>query len=313
MRVAMKMNGVAYSGVLLWAAASLAAGAALAAPPEAWRSAGVGGGGALYAPSYSPHHPDELYLACDMGGQYHTTDAGVTWQLTPFTRLQTSSRSPQVQFTSDPNILYMIDYTGEKQRPVKSIDGGKTWRPLPNDPTRAEAWYMFADGTQTDRLLLSSYRELFVSHDGGATFAAVFQTKERAGLHLAGVFFDGDFIAIGTNQGLLISADGGATCSRSPAAVPPGEAMAGFAGAKSGDATRFFCVTLGVQDVYGGVGGAEHKNYRGVYVMARGAPGWVRRTEGIAKDARLFFVAAARNHPEVAYLAMHFLDCCLIY
>ena len=282
----------------------LAATPALCAqPPAEWRSVGVGGGGGLFAPSFSPHNPAEIFVACDMGEQFHSTDAGASWKTTPFTSLQTYPNSPKVQFTDDPRILYMIDFTGEKRRPVKSTDGGKTWRPLPGDPTDAEAWNIIADPTNSNRVLVSSYSQLFVSNDGGTTFAQAYGTPKGVGLHLAGAFFDGNFIALGTSAGLLVSENGGAAFAQAKTrGIPSHEAIVSFAAAASGATTRFFCVTLGRGDVYPGVRGSDHACYRGVYVLERGGSSWRRKTGGITRDAHPFFVAMARNNPDVAYL-----------
>src|SRR5262245_45366854 len=93
-----------------------------ATPPAGWRSVGSGGGGALFAPSFSPLNRNEIYLACVVAGQFHSFDAAVCCSLTPSTRLQAGSNSPNVQFTNNPQILYMIVDTHEVQAPVKSTD-----------------------------------------------------------------------------------------------------------------------------------------------------------------------------------------------
>ena len=34
--------------------------------PSEWIPRGIGGGGALFSPSISPHNSDEVFIACDM-------------------------------------------------------------------------------------------------------------------------------------------------------------------------------------------------------------------------------------------------------
>jgi len=104
-------------GIALCLAASAHAG-----PPATWRSVGLGGGGALFAPSWSPFSSSEIYLARDMSEQFQSTDTGASWRVTPFTRLQVGGNSPKVQVTSDPLILYMIDSRTEGQPPFSERD-----------------------------------------------------------------------------------------------------------------------------------------------------------------------------------------------
>jgi hypothetical protein len=48
--------------------------------PEVWLPAGMGGGGAVYAPAISPFNPDEAWLSCDMSVVSHTSDFGQHWR-----------------------------------------------------------------------------------------------------------------------------------------------------------------------------------------------------------------------------------------
>src|SRR2546428_13944798 len=59
-----------------------------ASPPSLWISRGPGGGGALFSPSFSPHNPNELYVACDLAGLYRSTDLGLSWSLVDFRQIQ---------------------------------------------------------------------------------------------------------------------------------------------------------------------------------------------------------------------------------
>src|SRR4051812_40202769 len=98
-----------------------------AAPPVAFESRGPGGGGAFFSPSFSPYNASEIYTASDMSGVYRSTDLGASWKIKDFHQLQ-GSRASAIQFTSDPNILYTTDVTGDLGEPAKSTDGGVTWR-----------------------------------------------------------------------------------------------------------------------------------------------------------------------------------------
>lgn len=52
-----------------------------------WQSRGIGGGGALFYPEVNPHNTSELYITCDMGLTFHSTDGGRLWDIVDFHRL----------------------------------------------------------------------------------------------------------------------------------------------------------------------------------------------------------------------------------
>lgn len=285
-------------------AASFIDSSLLHAQPTSWTSVGVGGGGALFLPSFSPHNPDELYVACDMSEMFHSTDLGASWSQIDFRQLQVTGSVGRVQFTSDPSILYTLSNPNDMPRPMKSTDGGITWRELPSDPTQGEAMSLHVDPSSASRLLLSSYSDVYFSNDGGATFSMAFSNPGDAGCHIAGAFFDGARIWVGTNVGLYISNNNGLAFSIAPlSGIPSTESMVSFAGAKQGNVVRFLCVTLGRDDVYAGITGADHFGYRGIYMLDAGSGGWVNRSARISDGAHPFFVGMALNNVEIVYVA----------
>src|SRR5277367_5440596 len=107
---------------LTFIAIGLALSAALqAAQPPAWLPRGPGGGGALFAPSFSPFNPAEMYLACDMSEVFHSTNYGTAWSVVNFQQIQ-GGRQAIVQFTSNPNVRYCIDLSNDGMTPSKSVD-----------------------------------------------------------------------------------------------------------------------------------------------------------------------------------------------
>ena len=86
---------------------SLESRVCLAAPTQ-WLSRGPGGGGAFFAPSFSPFNSSEMYVVTDMSGVFHSADTGASWQLQDFRQVQ-GNRPSRVQFTSDPNLRYILD------------------------------------------------------------------------------------------------------------------------------------------------------------------------------------------------------------
>src|SRR5208282_4710357 len=75
-----------FVGILL-ALAGLASSAP-AAQPAQWVSKGPGGGGALFAPSFNPNSSAEMYLACDMGEVFHSTNFGAAWSVVDFRQIE---------------------------------------------------------------------------------------------------------------------------------------------------------------------------------------------------------------------------------
>lgn len=87
-----------------------------------WSNHDAGGQGAFFSPSFSPWNSNELYFSSDMSGLFHSTDQGNSWTRADFRQIVTGAYGDSVQFTSDPSILYAIDFS--------AINGMRsTWRP----------------------------------------------------------------------------------------------------------------------------------------------------------------------------------------
>ena len=271
--------------------------------PSTWRSVGVGGGGSLFSPSFSPFNTQELFLSCDMSELFHSPDLGQTWETVPFTQI-IGNRPSEVAFSSDPNLLFCIDSSEDMARPSQSLDGGQTWSLLATDPTSGEAYTLRADVSRNDRLFVTDYSRLFFSRDAGTSFQNVYSTGDGAGLHIGGSFFDGENIYIGTNQGVLVSVNGGQTFSVAGyTGIPADEAIVSFAGAKETNQVRFFAVTMNRADVYAGVAGDDHWGYVAVYKLDGGSSTWNQVTNGVLPGDHPFFVRMSRTDIDTAYLA----------
>lgn len=281
----------------------------LMAGTSPWESRGIGAGGALFSPTMSPHDPNQIYMATDMSSVFHTDNFGRTWSTVHFRQLQTGSQSEgvetHVRFTADPKVLYALDLTDERRTPARSTDGGATWQPLPGDPTDTEAYLLDADPHSTKRLMVTSWDTLFFSTNGGKKFRPVYTTPaDGAGLRVAGVFWDGSEIFVGTSDGLLISADGGASFDLANiGGIPRKEAIVSLAGAREGQTTRFFAVTYHRRSVWVGITGADNWDYRAVYRLDWGNGDWQKTTTGLKKSAHPFFVAMTLDDVSAAYLA----------
>jgi len=276
------------------------------AQPTQWVVKGVGGGGSLFSPSFSPHNAGEAYMACDMGEMFHTTDLGISWAVVPFTELQGGNQTA-VQFTNDPLVLYSLHSNGNGYTPYKSTDGGVHWDSLAGDPTGRDAWTMVADIQNSQHVIVTDYSDLWLSTDGGASFgASKYHSGSGGGCYVAGVFFDSTTIYVGTNLGLLVSTDGGNTFNlRALPGIPAGQGLLSMAGARQGGVTRFVATTADTADLYAGLPGSDYWALcTGVYTFDVGGANWVLKTNGIdlANDFP-FFASMARNDLSTAYVA----------
>ncbi len=277
--------------------------------PRAWLARGIGGGGALYSPSISPFDPNRIYMATDMTGVFRSTDFGTNWQTLPFLQLR-GGVDTQVRFTSNPNVLYAIKigFFGERMA-VRSGNGGGTFLALAGDPALGETFTLFADPNTQNRLILATWDKLYFSNTSGQTFSMIFDANDpNNGVHLAGVFWDGGRIFVGTNKGLLFSNNNGASFAlNSIAGLPANESLVSMAGAKTGTQIRLIGVTLPAGNVWGGITGAEivdSGNTARVYRLNFGAGPWARVRNSNFPD-KPFFVGMSQTNINSVYLAGH--------
>jgi hypothetical protein len=161
------------------------------------------------------------------------------------------------------------------------------------------------DYDNPDRILVSSWSELYTSQDGGQSFQQSYSVNDpNSGLHIGGAFFDGNKIYIGTNQGLLISNNGGNSFSvEALNGFANDERIVGFAGAKTGNMTRFFAVTWNEADVFGGVQGWDYYGFRNVYRKNLNQNSWTPLTNALPPGGKLTYVATSPTDINTVYLA----------
>ena len=275
--------------------------------PAAWQSRGVGAGGALYSPSINPANDSEYFVACDMSELFHTTDFGNSYSTVNFTNVQAGHESG-VRFTNDPLVAYTVSSPGgNNAQPAKTVDGGATWSILSGNPLPGDDVYsIWADYNNPSRVVVAGYSDLYFSSNGGASFSLINVTMDTTnGALICGAFFDGNTIYLGTNAGLLVSTNGGASFTNAGTpGIPAGELMLSFTGAKVGSQVRFFCLT--VQSSYPGIdlGSDYYGNLRGIYSLENGAGNWTRQMTGIdVNNDFLLSVAMARNDLNTVYAA----------
>ena len=93
--------------------------------PEEWSHIGIGGGGAMFNPSVSPHDPKMVFVGCDMGGCYVTYNGGESWRM-----FNLGGRVRYFVYDPvDPNVVYANSFGSFFSSPwlYKSDDKGLTW------------------------------------------------------------------------------------------------------------------------------------------------------------------------------------------
>ncbi|MBK8567314.1 MAG: DUF4832 domain-containing protein [Saprospiraceae bacterium] len=283
---------------------------ATAQMPTHFTNHGPGGGGYTYVPSISPHNANEVYLNCDMGGVYRSTDGAQTWQMLHYQEMVSQVKG-KVQFTSDPSVLYVCRrsttnltdpwWRGEL---AKSTDGGTSWQPLP-DPTATGVHRLEVDPNSTQRLLLNEYDRLFFSNDGGANWTQVY-VPPSGNMWLGGVFWDGQNIYVGTNEGLLVSKDNGTSFNiENHSGLPAGTGIYHLAGAKSGNTLQLFCLPVAADQLFAwGEPLSVRDQLQGIFRMNYStSAAWTNSRGNIPNDVEIAWVDLAQGNTQTVWAA----------
>jgi hypothetical protein len=277
----------------------------LKAQPAAFYPYGIGGGGSLFFPSFNPANDDEFYVSCDMSGLFHSTDLGHTYSLVDFRKLQVFGNSTY-EFTGNPDIAYCNFNDGNDGYPVRTGDGGATWAKLPgyNPETYGRVYKMSASFGNPGRLLVGSYGDILFSNDGGDSFSLVKHAANMgAGLIMGGVFWDGEDIYIGTNEGIFYSLNGGASFTKMvTTGMAADQVIWSFAGAGSASGKRFVCIAANLSDTYNGINPWEYYGFaKAVYSMDNANGVWIDKSAGI-NFAADFIMYAAMAHSDIDHI-----------
>lgn len=277
----------------------------LFAQPAIFNSRGVGGGGALFSPSFNPSNPNEFYIACDMSELFHTSNLGVQYDQVHFNEFVGGHHS-KVCFTNNPGLLYSISYINDIGTPVTSTDNGVTWNVLVGNPDVYEDVYsIFVDYQNPSRIIISQWGGIYFSDNGGTSFTLIHVASDMgAGIILGGVFFDNTNIYIGTNDGVLVSTNTGASWATAAiTGLPVNERIFSFCAAKSGLTTRFFCLTADVGNIYLGVPGSDYWDFMaGIYTCDYGTTNWSAAMGGLTVGTDFpMFIDMAENNIDIVW------------
>lgn len=268
---------------------------------------GVGGGGALFFPRVNPGNDNEFYVSCDMSQLFHSTDFGRHYDQIPFQTLQVFGAGSTYEWTNDPNVAYCNHNDGNNGYPVRTLDGGQSWQVLPgHDPNNENVYRMAANYQKPNQLLINYYGSIYFSNNFGTSFQLVKNAANNGvGLIMGGTFFDGDNIYIGTNEGIFRSTNGGTSFAPlSSSGIAAGQVIWNFAAGKSGNTTRFVCITANTGDVYNGVMPWDYWGFaKGVYTMDNASGVWQSKSAGIDfNNDFILYTGMAWNDANTIYL-----------
>ncbi len=271
-----------------------------------WETRGIGGGGAFLSASINPHDSNDMSISTDMGMNFRSVDFGRTWFGLHFETLRGSDRTT-LRWTSDPEIIYTIDFQGWSGSFVtRSTDGGHSWTRLDTDPSEENAYWVHVDPTSTDRILVGGWAALYFSDDGGATWRTAHTAVAREhGLYIAGVAWAGDTIVVGSSESMIVTRDGGTSWEAVPYdGIPEGQVVGSLTGAVEGETVRVWAVSRIEGTVWPGIRSDQYAAYQGVWRrdLNDADAEFELVTDGIPPNFQPFTVGAAQNDVDTVYL-----------
>ena len=286
-----------------------------------WSHIGLGGGGAMFIPTISPHDPDMVFVTCDMGGSFVTYDGGASWRM--FTL------SHQARFfvfdPVDPDVVYANSFAL-----FKSEDKGLTWRLfypelsevagkvskgdhgaeviVTKDSTRRTVQALAIDPTQSKHLYaaisIDQAVALYTSIDGGAKW-----TKEKAfDYDIKNIFIDPSSPAgqrtlyVASANGIDQRVDGQWQLYNVPA---KNVLFNTVSGGYDADSQKFILYATS-----GRAFSNRQDNESGIFFSDNGGKTWENRQDGLLsycapgkRDAEFWGMAACAQHPGTLYVS----------
>jgi len=201
----------------------------------AWRNVGPGGGGWIESVAMHPTDTDTIYVGCDVGGFYKSTDGGKSFVIHN-AGLNDYFIERIVVDPTDPDVIYVATWGGVH----KSTDGGITWMPkrkgfpppqeyrysapvgpLVMDPKDHNVLYA---GIGDSRRNKYGRGHIYKSTDAGESWTlldGIAKIEKDAVMHQLAIRpDDSKVIFAATDKGLFKSADGGLTWERKEKGLP---------------------------------------------------------------------------------------------
>ncbi len=297
-----------WAGLIVLIASSSAAIAQERA--ERFVNVGIGGGGAMFSPSCSPHDQDLMFVTCDMGGVYRSEDGGKLWSMLDKRQLH-GARDFPVQFhPTDPDTLFAIG--GGKL--LVSHDRGISFAPLATDPPwkNDAATAVCAFPGIESGLLVGTGNAIYASHDAGKSWI---KGKGAGGRVLS--FFaaqqlpQSEDVVFAAADGIYRSDDEGKTWSDASSGLPWREirSFCGGQDAATGRVALFCTIPSKVIDgkLTGGIYRSVDRGQTWHSAMGRGLNLDIGKQDEYAFDdiPQYHFLAMAQTHPNTVYVTTH--------
>lgn len=279
----------------------------LVSQPTNFTPKGIGGGGALFFPTINPAKDNEFYVSCDMSQLFHSTDFGDSYSQIHFSKLQVLNTSTY-EFTNNSQIAYSVHNDGNTGYPVKTTDGGNSWNQITGYDVSSydDIYKLKANYNNPNQVIVGAYSDILFSNDGGINFSSIKRaSNDDSGIIFGGVFFDGDKIYVGTNEGILYSSnDGLSFANMFDNGIIDGEVIWSFSAAKVGNDTKFLCITADSGDVYNGLMPWDYYSFaKGVYTMDDANGNWISKSAGLDLSSNfVMYTGMASNDINVMYL-----------
>lgn len=151
---------------------------------DSWGFVGIGGGGAMFNPTVSPHDPNDAFVSCDMGGSFATYNGGASWRMFNIHGMVNSYVFDPV----DPKTIY-----ANSLGLFKSTDSGNTWKLLYPNPEEING--LVPKGDHAD--------EVFFTKDGAIRKVIAFAVDPANSRKLYAA------ISINNTTSFCVSDDGG--------------------------------------------------------------------------------------------------------
>ncbi len=270
---------------------------------QAWTNVGLGGGGAQFAPSFSPLDSNLLFLQCDMGGIYRSTNGGASFTMVDFTQFGSATDYPNgacpiAYDSNNQNSLWAFGAQNDDPSGslLKSTDEGVHWSYASPQPAFSNIiTRIVLDRGDSNFILIGTDTGAFRSTNGGASWTAC---PTVAG-YVWGAVIDQSSAAgnricyIGSSAGIFKSVNEGAAWAAANTGLP-GTALTGFSGASSSAPA-----SVVLYAVYDGGGGGTGSG-TDIYKSLNGAGVWTLAQLGSATDG-FNKVECAENSPATAY------------
>jgi len=234
-----------------------------------WTNLGLGGGGGMFSPAISPLDGKLMFISCDMGGLYRTTDAGRTWRMVNFHQLAGNTRCAPLFHPTDVNTVYAAD--GHRGFCV-SHDKGVTWEPVTETPPweRARVTALGIGRSNPSVLLVGTADAAYISADGGKRWRKCEGPEgQMLGFHVTGAAAQGRGAVIFATgeKGVWRSDDGGKSWALKTEGLPWRDIHSFSAGTDARTAETVLFVTIPSKEVKGKFAG-------GVYRSGDGGETW---------------------------------------